>query len=39
MAKINAKIICLKAGAFPNFSWNLYQKYVKRLFANKSGGV
>ena len=24
MAKINTKIICLRSGAFPNFSWKLY---------------
>ena len=34
MAKINIKIICIRSGAFPNFSWKLYQKYVKRLFIN-----
>ena len=32
MAKINTKIICLRSGAFPNFSWKLYQKYIKRLW-------
>ena len=32
MAKINTKIICLRLGAFPNFSWKLYQKYIKRLW-------
>ena len=30
MAKINAEIICLRSGAFPNSSWKLYQKYIKR---------
>ena len=32
MATINTKIICLRSGAFPNFSWKLYQKYIKRLW-------
>ena len=32
MAKINTKIICLRSGAFHNFSWKLYQKYIKRLW-------
>ena len=32
MAKINTKIMCLRSGAFPNFSWKLYQKYMKRLW-------
>ena len=32
MATINTKIICLRSGEFPNFSWKLYQKYVKRLW-------
>ena len=47
MAKINTKIICLRSGAFPNFSWKLYQKYIKRLwniykyinFLSSSGGL
>ena len=29
--KLITKIICLRSGAFPNFSSKLYQKYIKRL--------
>ena len=29
VAKISTKIICLRSGTFPNFSWKLLKKYLK----------
>ena len=32
VAKIDTKIICLRSGTFPNFSWKIHQECIKRLW-------
>ena len=32
VAKIDTKIICFRSGTFPNFSWKINQKCIKRLW-------